>query len=410
MSAADRPAVGTALASLRERWGTAAPRRGEEAFGGTVGALATVPLPQESESEAPRAPMLARTPTPARAPMPGPAPAIPIVSTGFPGLDAVLGPGGIPRTASVTLRGDATSGRTTLALRLVAEAQAAGSIAAWLDLTRSLDPVEAMARGIRLEWLAVLAPIDLDEGLVMAGTLLQARAVDLLVVDLPRRAAGGRVAERLARLGVLARRAGILLVVLEPPGIASSTTDPIGAGLRLELARQGWVRLGREIVGQLTRVVVARNRHGPPGGRAVLRILYAEGGPRDTCLRSDPLLAGWPPGPVADPSGPARVIASPGIPIEPFTSLPIPVGSDAPPPSSLAQSPHPPRHGPSGRGAVPPFRVLPGRADRAGRPPLGRRGGPRCRPGRPGPRRPAGDGPRRGAPAGSRGDLPRPRS
>ena len=69
-------------------------------------------------------------------------------------------------------------------MRLVAEAQAAGSIAAWLDLSRSLDPVEAVARGVRLEWLVVLTPDSLDEGLAMAGSLVQGRAVDLLVVDL----------------------------------------------------------------------------------------------------------------------------------------------------------------------------------------------------------------------------------
>ena len=259
MSAADRSTVGTTLAGLRERWGAAAPRRGEEAFGGTVGALATVPLPGET---GPRSPGV---------PTPGAAPAIPVVSTGFSELDAILGPGGIPRTASVTLRGGVTSGRTTLALRLVAEAQAAGSIAAWLDLTHSLDPVEAVARGVRLEWLAALAPADLDEGLAMGGALLQVRAVDLVVLDLPRRVGEGRVADRLARLAALARRAGILLVTLEPPDIAPSAVDPIGAGLRLELARRDWIRLGREIVGQHTRVVVARNRYGAPGGRAAGR-------------------------------------------------------------------------------------------------------------------------------------------
>lgn len=398
MSAVDRSTVGTALADLRERWGAAAPRRGEEAFGGTVGALATVPLPGKAEPRSPGAPA------------PGAAPAIPVVSTGFPALDAVLGPGGIPRTASVTLRGDATSGRTTLALRLVAEAQAAGSIAAWLDLTRSLDPVEAVARGVRLEWLAVLAPADLDEGLAIAGALLQVRAVDLVVVDLPRRAGGSRVADRLARLAALARRAGILLVTLEPPGIASSAADPIGAGLRLELARRDWIRLGREIVGQQTRVVVARNRYGTPGGRADLRILYAEGGPRDTCLRRDLLPARWPPGPVADP--PELIHPSPE-PLLPHVGHPIPivipVGSDATPPPPLAEPPHQPRRDPPGWLAERTLRVLPGRPGRAGGSAVGRRGGPRCRSARSGARHPAGDGARRGAPAGTRGDLPRPR-
>src|SRR6266542_2765884 len=68
------------------------------------------------------------------------------------------------RSASVALRGDGSSGRTTLVLRLAAEAQATGAIVAWLDLSRSFDPVEAVARGIRLEWLVVITPETLDEG------------------------------------------------------------------------------------------------------------------------------------------------------------------------------------------------------------------------------------------------------
>ena len=182
--------VTAALATLRDRWGAAAPRRlgtdgggrdraeADDRHGSVIGSLATVPLPADE---------------------PGPLP-LPddgrIVPTGFAALDAILGPGGVPRRAGLAVRGDHSSGKTTLALRLVAEAQAAGSIVAWLDLARGLDPVEAVARGVRLEWLIVLAPETLDEGLAMAGALLQGRAVDLIVADLvaePRDAAEPRV-------------------------------------------------------------------------------------------------------------------------------------------------------------------------------------------------------------------------
>ena len=124
-----------ALATLQARWGAAAPRRAgwrdagrgtasNEDAGAVVGALATVPLRAPDPSETPAARL-----APGR-----------VVSTGFAALDAILGPGGLPRSASVALRGEASSGTTTLALRLVAEAQAAGLIAAWLDLSRSFDP------------------------------------------------------------------------------------------------------------------------------------------------------------------------------------------------------------------------------------------------------------------------------
>jgi hypothetical protein len=168
---------------------------------------------------------------------------------------------------------------------------------AWLDLSRSFDPVEAVARGVRLEWLVVITPETLDEGLAIGGALLAGRSVDLLVLDLPggRLAATdkpARIADRLGRLAALARRSETLFVVLEPPGDAGGLATAVAeaTSLRLELARRSWIRLGRDVVGQRTEALVARNRYGPPGRRATLRILYAEGGERDACLRRDDLL------------------------------------------------------------------------------------------------------------------------
>ncbi|MCU0483301.1 MAG: DNA recombination/repair protein RecA, partial [Chloroflexi bacterium] len=164
-----------ALAAFRERWGDAAPRPAAEVFG----SLAVAPaLP----ARLPVPPSAAPTP-------PGTSPARPgvtgrVVSTGFAELDAILGLGGLSRPGSVAITGTGSVGATTLALRVVASAQAAGAIAAWVDASHSLDAVEAVARGVRLEWLAVLVPPNPGAGLEMAGTLLQARAVDVLVLDL----------------------------------------------------------------------------------------------------------------------------------------------------------------------------------------------------------------------------------
>src|SRR6185436_11951235 len=269
--------VDAAVAGLRARWGAAAP--------GVVGALALATAPDEVE-EAPRD--VSR-------------PDDRVIRTGFAALDTILGPGGLPKSASVAIRGDGSSGRTTLSLRVVAEAQAQGSVVAWLDLSRSFDPVEAVARGVNLDWLVVITPISLDEGLGIAGSLLAGRSVDLLVLDLPggrlaRTDKPGRIADRLHRLAALARRAEILLLILDAPGAAGmsggglATAVDESTGIRLELARRSWVRLGRDVVGQRTEALVAHNRHGPPGRRATLRILYAEGGERDACLAHDILL------------------------------------------------------------------------------------------------------------------------
>lgn len=404
------PDVTAALATLQARWGSAAPR----VVGEVVGALATVPLPSELEPPLPGdAPLPASLPGLASRPDDGQ-----VIRTGFAALDAILGIGGVPHQAGLALRGDHSSGKTTLALRLVAEAQAAGSIAAWLDLSRSLDPVEAVARGVRLEWLVVLTPDSLEEGLAMAGSLVQGRAVDLLVADLavdnrapslggvvrratpppslgspaPRRTAGRAprspgVADRLRRLAAIARRAGVLLVILEPPGLPSGVAGALAevAGLRLEVARRTWIRLGRDVVGQRMEVTVARNRFGPSGRRADLRILYADGGERDRCLGRDPLLSE---APATAPPGrrtgsAARAATTTEAPAQPF----VETASHAPPPPPLAAPPPPSRsvtlH------VVPAGGQRPPRPDRPRRSAVGPGHGPRREPGRDGTGRPA---------------------
>lgn len=350
--------VTAAVASLQARWGAAAPRIAE---GGhvpriTEGALAL--------AAAPKTPLEA----PFEVPEQRPDPSGRVVSTGFSALDAILGPGGLPRSASVAIRGDGSSGRTTLVLRLAAEAQATGAIVAWVDLARSFDPVEAVARGVRLEWLVVITPETLDEGLAIGGALLAGRSVDLLVLDLPggRLAASDRpsaVADRLGRLAALARRAETTFVVLEPSGGAGTLATAVAqaTGLRLELARRSWIRLGRDVVGQRTEALVARNRYGPPGRRATLRILYADGGERDACLRRDGLL----------------IDQAPAI-------HPERIQRDATPSSLPATPPHRAHQSAS-------IRALPVRPAHPGRPAVGSGSGPGRRPGGPGTGRSTGD-------------------
>jgi recombination protein RecA len=427
--------VSEALAALQARWGAAAPRRGSELTGMVEGALARAPMPLEEPAEdeaATRAPVPAPTPfAPATRTRPGvPAADLDgrIVPTGFAALDAVLGTGGLPRSATVVLRGDASSGKTTVALRVAAEAQAGGAIVAWLDLARAFDPVEAVARGISPAWLVVLTPADIEEALALAGSLLAARTVDLLVLDLPDgrdpAVAGKRVGDRLGRLAALARRAGTLVVVLEPAALGRTLATAVeeASGLRLEMRRSGWIRLGRDVVGQRSEATVARNRYGPPGRRAVLEILYAEGGPRDACLRRPGLLDGPDcldglAAPAAPPGIPSQA-ASPAPPLLiDLKGPPQSADTHAPAVPALATPAPPPRDGPDGGapdhgGATDRrhLRLLAPRPDRPRRTALdGRDGGGRGS-SRPGARRPAGDPTRDRPPAGARGDLPRPRA
>ena len=355
--------LAAALARLEARWGSAAVRLGSgERSDARDDARDALSASRAVPTEGALAPVL----EPLLEPAPSPHPLRPVgdevVSTGFPLLDAVLGTGGLPRQASATIRGDASSGKTTLALRCLAEAQAGGSIAAYLDLTGALDPFEAVCRGVDLRWLVILRPAEPAEGFALAGSLLAGRAIDLLVVDLPARLPPGQDAQ-LRRLAAHARRIGARLIVLEPLDIQAQLHGALAesVGLRLELDRRDWIRSGRDVIGQLTEVTVAKNRFGPPGRRVELEIRYADD--------SDP------------PATSAR------FPMPPDRLVPR-ITEHASPLPRLAPSAAPP-------GARSP-RPL-GRARRAGRAALGARSRPRLQsrraaPGCP-PRAAAGDGP-----------------
>ena len=367
------PNVQAALTSLRERWGGAAPRWGAEFNAGSQagrtevrGALAVAPQPS---------PVLDPDTLPGK-PDSGAGATDRAIPTGFRALDAILGLGGLPRAATTALHGNGTSGKTTLALQGVAQAQAAGGIVAYLDMARSLDPVEAVARGVRLEWLVVLTPPSLEEALSMSAMLLQDRTVDLLLLDLPNRPLSGagisaaNLAERFGRLAALARRAEVQLLVLEPPSLPPALAGVLTqvSALRLELNRRAWIRLGHDVVGQRTEVVVARDRFGPPGRAAELRILYAEGGLRDVCLTRAELLretapANRAPAGAAPPGchRPDRDAVRPTPPLH-LTRTPVPC--DATPSSLLAPSPN-------STGEKPSLRSISGGADRPGREAVG---------------------------------------
>jgi len=297
--AMDRPRepLQSALATLQTRWGSAAVRLGDgrptgasPAAGGTIpavhGALALAVLPegQPTDSTDPWAE---------------------VISTGFPALDAILGPAGLPAAASAVIRGGPSSGKTTLALRCIAEAQAGGDIVAYLDLARTFDPLEAVGRGVDLRWLLIVRPADAAEGFALAGALLSGRSVGLLVVDLPARSQA-RTEQQLRRLAAHARRVGARFIVLEPVSVASTLQAALArdTGLRLELERRAWLRLGRDVVGQRTTVAVAKNRYGPPGRSVDLDIHYLADGERS--IAAHRLASAWHDAPAFERDQPGR--------------------------------------------------------------------------------------------------------
>jgi hypothetical protein len=423
--------LGAAIACLERRWGSAAVRLGDgaaaSALAGRARARLGFPLGGPGASASVGSSIMGGTVTagipeaagtlvegalaPALLPeVPPPDPLAPlddrVVSTGFPALDAILGPGGLVREAQVTLRGDASSGKTTLALRLVAEAQARGAIAAWLDLAHAFDPLEAVARGVDLAWLLVLRAVDATEGLRLAGALLGGRAVELLVADLPERLPVDRET-LLRRLAARARQAGARLITLEPSGLAPPLRGALAesAGIGLDLERRAWIRAGRDVVGQRTEVTVAKNRFGPPGRRVELEIRYTDDGDRargvarvldegPPVLRVDGHRAG-PPGsggarthggaspPGTGPASIRRPVSLPEHTIGAVTHAIPPsrlAPSAAPPRADLAPAPGPGRARRQALGAGPGAGLQPGRAAAGHSPGDAPRRGPRPRP------------------------------
>jgi RecA/RadA recombinase len=205
----------------------------------------------------------------------------PAIPSGHAALDAVLGTGGWPRGALALLDAPIGGGATTLALSAVAATQAAGGLAAWLDLDGTFDPAVAACGEVCLDWLLVARPHDPAEAIELAAWLGRSGLIDALVLDLGERGVPDRRA--LDRLGsLLARSAATSALVVAPAGrvVAGAV-----AGVRVALHRSAWLAVGRDLVGQRVRATVERHRWALAGGSAELDLWFGEG------RRIDPLLA-----------------------------------------------------------------------------------------------------------------------
>ena len=197
----------------------------------------------------------------------------PAVPTGHAELDAALGTGGWPRGALVLLDAPAGGGATTLALGSVAAAQAAGGLAAWLDLDGTFDPAVAAAAGLGLDWLLVARPHDPAEAIELAAWLGRSGLIDTLVLDLGERGVPDRRA--LDRLGSLLARSGSTAALVVAP--AGRVVAGAAVGVRVALHRSAWLAVGRDLVGQRVRAVVERHRWALAGASVELDLWFGEG-------------------------------------------------------------------------------------------------------------------------------------